>query len=183
MDYESQGPKSTERRPSTTTSRGRQTSGGLQRGRKPKLDARKKDIVCGLLAIGCSRRTAARYVGCSPATIRREAIRDAEFAQQLRRAETMVEVSQLRAIHGASEKNWRAGAWLLERMLPDRFMPRSPETLTAEQMAEIVGQFARMVAEEVPDAAQRRAILTRLREIHRTLRQMQADRAQAGRKR
>ena len=47
-----------------------------QQGRPAVLDPTKRQRIAALLAVGCSRRVAARYVGCSPSTITRTAARD-----------------------------------------------------------------------------------------------------------
>jgi len=140
-----------------------------RRGRNPVLDKDQKEVVCGLLVIGCSRHTAARYVGCAPDAIRRAALRDPAFFRQLRQAEARVEVTHLRNLHEAAEKNWRVSTWALERLLPNRFASRRPGTLTTEQVAQVIGQFARIIAEEVPVPEYRRAILGRLKEINQNL--------------
>jgi hypothetical protein len=47
------------------------------------LDEQKRWKIITMIANGSSRRTAAYYVGCSPATITRTADRDPEFAAQI----------------------------------------------------------------------------------------------------
>lgn len=44
----------------------------------------KRAEVCVLVSAGCGIERAARYVGCNPSTIRREAIRNRDFHEQLR---------------------------------------------------------------------------------------------------
>src|SRR5690242_15717663 len=48
------------------------------------LDDKKCAAIFGILAVGGTRRLAARYVGCSPATIHNAARRDKDFRRQLR---------------------------------------------------------------------------------------------------
>ena len=106
------------------------------------LDEAKKAKIVALLLHGCSRRTAARYAGCSPSTITRTAAREPEFAAQLARAETQRELGLLRRIEAAAEepRHLRAAAWLLERANPADFGPRPARTFTAPQVLQMVGE-------------------------------------------
>jgi len=132
--------------------------------RRPALDAAKKGQVVGILAVGGSRRTAAKYVGCSHTTIQRTALRDPEFAKQLEHAESIGEVAYLKNIRTAAEKAqyWRAAAWVLERRHPQEWGPRSPHVLTREEMQQLLTALAYIVTEEVPVAVFRKSILNRL---------------------
>ena len=73
-------------------------------GRPPVLDAAKKREIVAILSVGCSRVTAARYVGCHPDTIRKTALRDEKFAIQLRQAETTHEILHVKNINAAAVK-------------------------------------------------------------------------------
>ena len=102
-----------------------------KRGRRPALDETKKQLIAAILAVGCSRRTAASYVGCAVSTIQNTANRDSEFAEQLRQAESHSEIAYLKRIRRATEKDqyWRAAAWVLERRNPRDFARRGPNVL------------------------------------------------------
>ena len=54
-----------------------------KRGRPPVLDEGKQREIVAILTMGCSRRTAAQYVGCAPNTIQSTAERDPKFAEKL----------------------------------------------------------------------------------------------------
>lgn len=142
-------------------------SGGKEVGRPPVLDDAKKREICAILAVGCKRATAARYVGCHPCTIGRTAKRDEQFALDLERAESKHEVKHLAFISKAAEegKYWRAAAWALERMYPERYGPRRPETYTAEQVGHLLQQFAGVVLAEVREEPQREQIVARLADL------------------
>src|SRR5438132_8482293 len=92
-------------------------------GRPPVLDAAKKREIVAILSVGCSRVTAARYVGCHPDTIRKTALRDEKFAIQLRQAETTHEILHVKNINAAAKEGryWRGAAWALERGYPQRY--------------------------------------------------------------
>jgi len=133
-------------------------------GRKPVLDEIKQAEIAAILATGCSRRTAAKYVGCAPATIRNTADRDPDFAEKLRRAEGRLELKYLRWIEKAAEqdKYWRAAAWVLERKFPDDYGLRAPGVITFAQIRDLLSQFAEIIVEEVPVDNYRKSILKRL---------------------
>lgn len=133
-------------------------------GRRPVLDEIKKREILAILTVGCSRRTAARYVGCAADTITNTAQRDPAFAEQLAHAEHNAEIGYIKNIQKAAKKEqyWRAAAWALERRNPEDFAPRSPEVITVEQIQHLLAQFAEIIVEEVPVARYRKSILRRL---------------------
>ncbi len=110
---------------------------------------------------------AAQFVGCHPETIRRTAIRDPAFAAELRRAELGPELAFLRNIQLASKdpKQWRASAWALEQLYPDRYGRRPPQSITPEQLAEVVRELGNIVVGEVPVKRFREQVLIRLSEL------------------
>lgn len=134
-----------------------------------KLDEFKKREIAAIVAVGGSRRTAARYVECSPETIRRHARRDAAFATRLQRAEAQLEVVHLTNIETGGKKNWRASAWILERMFPERYGRRAATSITAERLADILGQVADVVCNEVQSPADRRRVQAALTKLGRKL--------------
>jgi hypothetical protein len=87
------------------------------------LDTIKRHEICALLACGASRREAADYVGCAPATIANTARRDPDFAHRIEQAERRYDLRQLRAINQAALHSWRAAAWSLENLRPEMFAP------------------------------------------------------------
>ncbi len=128
------------------------------------LDDGKRREICAILAVGCTRAVAARYVGCHPHTIRRTAQRDETFALAIERAETKHEIKHLTNINKAAQdgRYWRAAAWALERKYPARYAQRDPALFTAEQVSQVLGQFADVILEEVPDEDDRQRILARM---------------------
>lgn len=145
-------------------------------GRPPVLDEAKRREICAILAVGCSRRTAAFYVDCSVNTIRRTALRNAEFAAQLRRAESACEVAALTHLNKAVKdgRNWRAAAWLLERRYPDRFGPRKPRSVSPDQLTDVVNRFAEVLSREISNADERQRILARLQNVTERLQSEEA---------
>jgi hypothetical protein len=110
---------------------------------------------------------AAAYVGCATSTIRSRAVRDPEFAEQLRKAELSAELTLLKSIQTAASdvKQWRAAAWALERLFPERYARRLPESITIEQMTEIIKALAGIIVGEVPVKRYRQRLLERLAEL------------------
>ncbi|NLE39647.1 MAG: hypothetical protein GX621_16635 [Pirellulaceae bacterium] len=135
------------------------------------LDDVKKREIIALLSVGSSRRTAASYVGCSPSTIARTALRDERFADELRKAGQATEINCLRNIQDAAKKAqyWRAAAWALERCHPDRYAARDADTITLEQARGLLGELARIIVEEVAAVEQRKSILKRVHGLIRGL--------------
>jgi len=138
-----------------------------KRGRPPVLDHVKKREILAILTVGCSRRTAARYVGCAAATIQNTADRDPEFAQQLHHANHAAEIEYVKNIKKAAKKEqyWRAAAWALERLNPEDYAKRSPGKLTPEEMQTLLTRLAEILLGEVPVARHRKEMLKRLQRL------------------
>jgi hypothetical protein len=112
---------------------------------------------------------AARYVGCAPSTIRREALRNPEFNELLRRAHLAAELNPLQAMRQASNKHWRAAAWLLERTNPQRFAKQNVRTIKPEQLHEFQSTLINILKEEAQDPALRRRIVRRMDELSKQM--------------
>lgn len=140
-------------------------------GRPPVLDAMKRAEILTIISVGCSRRAAARYVGCAPSTIGATAQRDPEFARQLTRAEQRSQIGLIKSIREAGKmaQSWRAAAWALERMNPEDFAPRGPDVVSGEQIRTLMEQLAQALAEHVPVAKYRKELLRALERMMREL--------------
>jgi hypothetical protein len=138
---------------------------------RPVLDEVKRLEICAILAVGGSRRLAARYVGCAHETIRNMAERDPEFLGQLKRAESQHELFYLKNIQTAAKKEqyWHAAAWMLERRFPERYGRRKPRSISVEQIVELLAQFAEIVVEELSSVQDQRRILARLEVLGQNL--------------
>lgn len=135
----------------------------VKRGRPNWLDATKKGQILAIVSLGGTRGMAARFVGCTPRTIRNEARRDPEFAAALAKAADAPELSYLQSIRKAAQETryWRAAAWALERTRPQRYAPRRPDTISFAQMRRFINELVAIVTDEVP-ARYRKRILQRL---------------------
>jgi hypothetical protein len=138
-----------------------------KRGRRSVLDDFKKREILAIVFVGCSRRTAARYVGCAVSTIANTAVRDPEFAGQLRKAEQQAEIGYVKSIQKAAQKEqyWRAAAWALERRNPEDFAPKNPQVITVQQVTRLMVQFAQIISEEISDTNVAQAVLKRLNDL------------------
>jgi len=103
-------------------------------GRPRVLDEIKRSQVVALIASGYGMVGAAKYVGCDPKTVRREAERDATFDLELREAEKQANLCPLEAIRHKAHTHWRAAAWLLERTEPRRFGKRTKQSMNPEEL-------------------------------------------------
>lgn len=137
-----------------------------KRGGVPVLDEKKKSEICAILAMGCPRIRAAEYVGCAQTTLNNTARRDPEFGIAMRQAEAQQEVSLVAHIRRASKDphGWRAAAWLLQRMFPDRYARRA-DTMTHQQVAGILAQFADILTRGIRDAEDRTRVGNDLRQL------------------
>jgi hypothetical protein len=126
------------------------------------LDDAAKNVIVAIITVGATRQTAAKYVKCSPSTIRAAAEQDPRFHEQLRKAEAQLEVSHLKNIETAAKENWRASVWLLERMYPDKYGPRRGDGISPEKVAEFLQNVSAVILAEVPSDVSRERILAKL---------------------
>jgi hypothetical protein len=141
------------------------------------LTDEQKGQIYGVLSVGCDRQTAAHFVGCSLADIRRAMQHDATFAAGICRAEAGAELNHMRNVQQAAkdEKHWRASVWWLERRSPERFGPRGAGVVTARQLKAYVEILADVLREDVRDADERQQILERLKTLAGSVDQMLRD--------
>lgn len=146
-------------------------------GRRPVLDQYKKREILAIISVGCSRRTAARYVGCAPSTIANTAERSTAFARSLRQAEQKSEIDNIKNIQDAAKKAqyWRAAAWILERRNPEDFAPKNPNAITIADIRQLLAEFVQIIMEEVTVAEYRKRILKRLDALTARFRRPSAD--------
>jgi hypothetical protein len=133
------------------------------------LDENQQDNVVKVVSVCGDRFTAARFIDRDPGDITATAEADPEFAERLRRAEASLELGHLKHIEDAGKDNWRASAWLLERVFPDRYAHRRSEVLTRKQVAQSLRAFSNVVLEEVRGVRQREKILRRMQQLVQNL--------------
>jgi len=121
-----------------------------------------------LVSAGFSRRAAAHWVGCSPATVTRTAQRDPAFAERLAQASRFMQLEALQGIRKAigNPRYWRAAAWFLERTNPGDYGPRPMDHYAEKATLHMFQQFIPMFLGEVPRENLRR-VLNKLEEMMR----------------
>lgn len=134
----------------------------IERIQPPPLDTLQQRDICTILSVGGSRETAAKFIGCAPETIRRDSDHDPDFSERLKRAESNLEVTHLSIIQEAAKKNWRASAWVLERIRPDRYAKRDPHAVTTEQLGAVLTCLAEILVEEIPAEEHKENVLRRV---------------------
>ena len=130
---------------------------------KPISEIKQREILA-LLSVGCSRRTAARYVNCTQKAIDELARTNPDFAEKLRKAEANLEIESIKNMFNAAkqEKNWRASAWVLERKSPQEFLKKKPDVIPAGLLDTLLNRIVTLLIEECPAAVQRKGLLKKL---------------------
>jgi hypothetical protein len=130
-------------------------------GRPQVLTEKKKAEILAILSTGCGRGTAAAYVRCALKTIANTARRDPEFAANLAQRENSPEIAHLTNLNraGKDERYWRASAWTLERMFPQKYGVRPPDSITPEQLSVLMTQVAEMIVREITVARVRKRVI------------------------
>jgi hypothetical protein len=138
------------------------------------LTDEEKSQICGILAVGCDRQTAADCVGSSLAEIRREMERDAAFLARIVRAEASVEFNHMRNVQDTAKekKEWRASIWWLERRSPERFARRDPGVITSRQLKAFVAILVDVLQDAVTSDADRKRVLNRLQVLAESVDQL-----------
>jgi len=138
-------------------------------GRPHTLDDTKRREIAALISAGSGIPDAARYVGCSARTIRREALRNVDFHETLRKAELSAQLVPLQTLRKAASKHWRAAAWMLERINPDRFAKHDPETFRADEIDDAVTSVVEIIVGEIEDPVSQKRIYQRMLEVTRNI--------------
>ncbi|MEX2309653.1 MAG: hypothetical protein WD738_18925 [Pirellulales bacterium] len=131
------------------------------------LSDEQKGQVMGILSVGCDRQTAANFIGCSLAAIRRAMLQDATFAAGVCRAEAGAELNHMRNVQQAANeaKNWRASVWWLERRAPERYGSRGAGVATARQLKAFINILADALRQDVHNADDWQRIIARLQSL------------------
>lgn len=124
-----------------------------RRGRPYALDDVKRGEIVALISAGCSITDAARYVGCSVNTINRDAFRDRSFHKRMREAYLAAELKPLQSLRQAATHHWRAAAWLLKRVNPDRYERQREGTYSDLDFQDFMDQLLSSLGPEIPDRA------------------------------
>jgi hypothetical protein len=129
---------------------------------KRKLTTKDKNEILAILSVGCTRAAAARSVRCSPYILRREMADHPQFAEDIAKAEGGSELFYLSRIRNATQKEWRAAAWILERRFPKHYGVKKPENMTSEQVQNFMTSCMQIIADSLTNKKRRNKMLNRL---------------------
>lgn len=90
-------------------------------GRPHVVTAKKEETLIQLMSDGMSQVKAASYVGIDEKTIINHKKRHPKFVERLEKAKEETTRLAHKSIKVGMLKDWRAGAWWLERTEPERF--------------------------------------------------------------
>ena len=130
-----------------------------------KIDATAKREVIAMVSVGCSLQVAAKYIGVDRSTLWRETKRDEVFRSSIEKAQARNQVTILDKIRSATTEQWRAGAWLLERLNPADFRLRNDDVVPKILVQQLLTEFAKIVAEEIPFAKHRKRIIQQIERL------------------
>ena len=124
-----------------------------KRGRPPILDETKRAQICGVLSVGGGMALAADAVGCCVRTIYNTMERDAKFKAEIKRARAGSEIKLLKCVDDAAmePRYWRAAAWKLERIRPERYRAQKSGTYTIEHVLTVVDELLTVVQETIDE--------------------------------
>ena len=119
---------------------------------EPVLDDFRKRLIIRGISRGYTRIKMAAMVGCAVSTIMRTAERDPQFFADLAQAEAAFLNGAIDTLYHSAcqERNWRAAAWVAERLDPDRFGRTPPRSRTIPQMLELIGKLLTRICDQLP---------------------------------
>jgi hypothetical protein len=127
------------------------TTGTKKLGRPRALDDAKKREICALIAAGVRVARASRYVGCCEHTVQNEARRDRDFAEKLERAEAQAELEPLSSLRHKAKTNWRAAAYLLDKLAGDEKQTQSRGKFDQQCLIDLRRDFQTRIEKVITD--------------------------------
>jgi transposase len=109
---------------------------GRKNGRPFAITKEKEEILIKLLSDGVSQHKAAVYIGVNEKTIIEHKDRFPEFMERLEKANLETHKLAHKSIKVGMLKDWRAGAWWLERTEPERFKEKKEVELTKPSLVD-----------------------------------------------
>lgn len=100
-----------------------------------KLSDARTDAALHALRNGCTREAAAGVAGVGRATLYRWLAADETFRDAVEKAENEAEASFTAAVVAATQKNWQAAAWWLERRRHESYGRRDRLEMTVDVKA------------------------------------------------
>lgn len=97
---------------------------GVKNGRPFAITPEKREILISLLSDGMSQAKACQYVGVSEETLIQYKKKFPEFSERLENAKLETTKLAHKSVKVGMLKDWKAGAWWLERTEPERFQEK-----------------------------------------------------------
>jgi hypothetical protein len=121
------------------------------------LNMQQRREICALLGTGGTRRLAARFAACRVLDIHAEMKNDPEFRKLVRQHELRPEIEVLKSVLNAAcdPKQWRAGAWTLERLYPRRYAARRGDSLQHKDIRAFLESLDKLFAPVIPNLKER----------------------------
>lgn len=121
------------------------------------LNQQQRREICALLALGGTRRLASKFASCRILDIHAEMKLDPEFRKQVRQHELRPEIDILKSVLAAAcdPKQWRAGAWALERLYPRRYASRRSDALRQADIRSFLEHLDKVFAPVIPNLKER----------------------------
>lgn len=141
--------------------------------KRKKFDLATQERLCAMVSVGTSVRTAALLCDTTEATVRQRQLRDLAFRERLTEAKQLREIMPLKRLREAAATNWRAAAWLLQRVRPDDYAGPRPHLWRAEEVTTLMHEFSDMLVKALvrevgpgaPAARVRDEILDAIRKV------------------
>ena len=115
------------------------------------------------LSVGVPPKVSAQYASI-PEKELRKLLKVEEVISEVDKHKASMMVHHLKVLHGGNT-NWGASAWALERVHPQIFSKRSPESYTKDQIFNLLSQFSQIILTEIQDDNLRERIQTQFRNI------------------
>lgn len=119
---------------------------------------------CALLGLGATRRVAAEFADCRRLDLEAEIKRDPAFRLTVKQHELRPEIETLRKLLEAARdpKQWRAAAWFLERLYPERYAAGKRRVVKRADLRTFMQKLDQELAMKIPGPKKRQRLLQQL---------------------
>lgn len=112
---------------------------------KTKATQKTIDIILNSMAEGLTQRDSAILAGISEDTLSLWKGQDSDFSEQIRQKQIEYKRKLLKTIEKASEKDWKACSWLLERKFSEEYSLKNNVRLDVNSSLEEIGNNIRKI--------------------------------------
>jgi len=132
--------------------------------KRRKFDLTTQERLCAMVSIGTSVRAAALLCDTTEATVRQRQLRDPAFRERLTEAKQLREIMPLKRLREAAATNWRAAAWMLQRVRPDEYAAPKPDLWRTEEVTALMSDFSDMLVKALVREVGTKAAGARIRD-------------------